>query len=73
MHHGSLVEAPGGDVYGAAVNLAARLQGVAKDGAVVTSLEAMGEVSGGFRFEPMGKLELKNVPVPVACFQVSAG
>lgn len=71
VHFGSLVEAPGGDVYGAAVNLAARLQGVAKDGTVVASSEAMLEVSGGFRFEPMGKLELKNVPTPIACFRVS--
>lgn len=71
VHFGSVVEAPGGDVYGATVNLAARLQGVAKDGTVVVSSEAMLEVSGGFRFEPMGKLELKNVPVPVACFKVA--
>ena len=72
VHFGSLVEAPGGDVYGATVNLAARLQSVAKDEAVVASAEAMMEVSGGFRFEPMGKLELKNVPVPIACFRVLA-
>ncbi len=72
VHFGSLVEAPGGDVYGAAVNLAARLQGVAKDGNVVASSQAMMEVTGGFRFEPMGKLELKNVPTPIACFRILA-
>lgn len=71
VHHGSVVEAPGGDVYGATVNLAARLQGVAKDGTVVASMDAVQEVAGGFRLEPMGKLELKNVPVPVACFRVA--
>lgn len=70
VHHGSIVEAPDGDIYGASVNLAARLQGAAKDGAVVASSEAMLEVSGGFRFEPMGRLELKNVPTPIACFKV---
>jgi class 3 adenylate cyclase len=71
VHYGSVVEAPGGDVYGAAVNLASRLQGAAKDGAVVASMEAVQEVAGGFRLEPLGKLELKNVPVPVACFRVA--
>jgi class 3 adenylate cyclase len=72
VHYGSVVEAPGGDVYGAAVNLAARLQGAAKDGAVVASSEAVLEATGGFRFEPLGKLELKNVPTPIACFRVFA-
>lgn len=73
VHYGSIVEAPGGDVYGAAVNLASRLQGAAKDGAVVASMEAVQEIAGGFRLEPLGKLDLKNVPVPVACFRVAAG
>jgi class 3 adenylate cyclase len=72
VHFGSVVEAPGGDVYGAAVNLAARLQGAAKDGTVVASSEAVLEATGGFRFESLGKLELKNVPTPIACFRVFA-
>ncbi len=72
LHHGSVVETPNGDVYGAAVNLAARLQNIAKNGEIVASAEAMMEVTGGFRFEPMGKLELKNVPTPIACFRVLA-
>ena len=72
IHFGSVVEAPGGDVYGAAVNLASRLQGAAKQGVIIASMEAVQEVSGGFRLEPIGKLDLKNVPVPVACFQVAA-
>lgn len=70
LHHGTVVEAPDGDVYGAAVNLAARLQGAAQNGEIVASSEAMLEVSSGFRFEPMGKLTLKNVPVPVLGFRV---
>jgi class 3 adenylate cyclase len=70
IHSGAVVEAPDGDVYGAAVNLAGRLQGAAKDGAVVVSSETMIEVTGRFSFEPMGKLELKNVATPVACFRV---
>jgi class 3 adenylate cyclase len=72
LHHGSVVEAPGGDVYGATVNLAARLQGAAKDGIIVASIEAVQEISGDFKLVPMGKLDLKNVPMPVACFQVTA-
>lgn len=71
IHHGSVVEVPGGDVYGAAVNLAARLQGAANDGVIIASIEAVTEVAGGFKLAPIGKLDLKNVPVPVACFQVT--
>jgi class 3 adenylate cyclase len=70
VHFGSVVEARDGDVYGAAVNLAARLQGVAANGGVVTSSEAMLEVRGGYRFESLGRLELKNVPAKIACFRV---
>jgi class 3 adenylate cyclase len=72
IHTGSVVEAPDGDVYGAAVNLAARLQGAAKDGIVVASLETVQELGQGFRLDPLGKLTLKNIPVPVACFSVRA-
>ncbi len=71
LHHGSVVEAPDGDIYGAAVNLAARLQGVARGGKVVASLDAVQELIAGFKVEPMGKVELKNIPVPVACFSVA--
>lgn len=71
LHRGSVVEAPDGDIYGAAVNLAARLQGIARGGKVVASLEAVQELSAAFKIEPMGKVELKNIPVPVACFSVA--
>lgn len=70
VHFGSLVEAPDGDVFGAAVNLAARIQGAAQGGVVVASADAVLEVAGGFRFEPMGRLELKNIPTPIPCFRV---
>ncbi len=72
IHQGSVVEAPDGDVYGAAVNLAARLQGAAKEGTIVASIEAVQEVTGGFKLAPLGKINLKNVPMPVVCFAVSA-
>jgi class 3 adenylate cyclase len=72
VHFGSLVEAHDGDVYGAAVNLAGHIKGVAKDGSVVASMEAVVGAAEGFQFESMGKLELKNIPTPIPCFRVTA-
>ena len=48
------------------------MQGAAKDGTVVTASGSQLEVPGGFRFEPMGKLEVKDVPTPIAWFRVLA-
>lgn len=63
MHHGEVVVGRDGDLYGADVNLAARLQGAAGDGELLASesvLAGLGDWQGERR-----ELRLKNVPLPV--------
>ena len=59
-----------GDVYGQGVNIAVRLQGVAKSGAVYVSRAAVDQARGKLqaRFEPVGKISLKNIAEPVEVF-----
>lgn len=69
MHHGTAV-ARSGDWFGAAVNLAARISGMAAGGEVLLSAatrEAAGRV-GGIRFDDRGRHRLRNVTQPVALF-----
>lgn len=63
MHHGEAVVGRDGDLYGADVNLAARLQGAAGDGELLASevaVAGLGDWQGERR-----ELRLKNVPVAV--------
>ena len=59
-----------GDVYGATVNLAARIAAHAQAGEVVVS-EETAERSGGdqLRFRPLGSVGLKGAARPVALYQ----
>lgn len=66
MHHGPAIER-NGDWFGAAVNLAARISGLAAGGEVLLSAatrEAAGEVAG-VRFVKCGPQRLRNVSAPV--------
>jgi class 3 adenylate cyclase len=60
-----------GDLFGAAVQLAARLCGAAEPGAITTSL-AVRELCMGktFRFADLGRLELKGLPEPTQIYAV---
>jgi TolB-like protein/class 3 adenylate cyclase len=60
----------GGDVYGQGVNIAVRLQENAKSGTVYVSRAAVEQARGkvAARFEPVGKLSLKNIAEPVEVF-----
>ena len=59
-----------GDVYGQGVNIAVRIQGVARSGAVYVSRAAVDHARGKLqaRFEPVGKIALKNIAEPVEIF-----
>ena len=62
LHHGPAVQR-GGDWFGATVNVAARLAGVADPGEVLTTAEtarAAGDI-GGISYRPRGMTKLKNV------------
>jgi class 3 adenylate cyclase len=69
LHHGPAVER-GGDYFGAAVNLAARVSGEASGGEVlVTGLTAaLAPELPGVLYEPRGRRALRNVREPVELF-----
>lgn len=70
MHMGDVVVAAQGDVFGAHVNLAARLQALAGPGEVVTSTRfaaAFREL--GIDAEAMPARRFKNIAEPVDCFR----
>jgi adenylate cyclase len=59
-----------GDVYGATVNLAARIASHAQAGQVVVSEETAHRSAGDdLRFQPLGPVTLKGVASPVALYQ----
>jgi class 3 adenylate cyclase len=62
LHHGPAVQR-GDDWFGATVNVAARVAGLAKSGEVVTTVEtarAAGDIEG-ISYQPRGEAKLKNV------------
>lgn len=65
----------GGDIYGDGVNIAARLETLAKPGGVCVSAkihaETLGKVAAAF--EDLGEQPLKNIARPVACYRVVWG
>jgi adenylate cyclase len=69
-----VVEKPDGSIYGDGVNIAARLQTIAKPGAVVASESLRLAVRGTLRaaFEPLGEQSLKNVAESVRAHRVVA-
>lgn len=60
-----------GDLFGATVQLSARLCAIAAHGCIAVST-AVRElcVGKGFRFNPMGEFELKGFPEPIPAFDV---
>jgi adenylate cyclase len=61
-----------GDIFGDGVNVAARLEGLAKPGGICISDDAYRQVRGKFdvTFEDVGERQLKNIARPVRVFQV---
>jgi class 3 adenylate cyclase len=73
IHAGGLIVRDG-DVYGATVNVAARVAGHADAGEVVVTDVVRAEAEGapaptGVRFEPVGEATLKGVAAPVSLFR----
>ncbi|HVG76248.1 MAG TPA: adenylate/guanylate cyclase domain-containing protein [Thermoleophilaceae bacterium] len=69
LNHGSAIERDG-DYFGAAVNLAARVSGVATGGEVMLTAQtaALAPDLEGVFYEPRGREELRNVREPVELF-----
>ena len=69
IHCGEVTVRPDGDVFGATVNLASRLQDFATAGRIVLSSEAVAEARlEPARVEALGPARFKNIPDPVPCF-----
>jgi len=66
------VRAQGERLFGTGINVAARLQGLAKPGELCISKKVFEEVRGNldFRFEDLGEHEVKNIPEPVHVYAV---
>jgi adenylate cyclase len=64
-----------GDLFGDAVNVAARLEGLAEAGGVCISGSVFEQVKHklSFGFQDMGAQEVKNIAEPVPAFRVVAG
>ncbi|MGQ0682295.1 tetratricopeptide repeat protein [Bradyrhizobium sp.] len=62
-----------GDIFGDAVNVAARLQSLAEPGSVYSSAAVVDQLRGhvGFAWEDLGEKSLKNISRPVKVFRLA--
>jgi TolB-like protein/class 3 adenylate cyclase/Tfp pilus assembly protein PilF len=75
IHVGDVVEESDGDLMGDGVNIAARLQGVAKPGAICLSEQAYWQVKGRLDLKviDLGPVPLKNIAEAVHVYSVEVG
>ena len=75
IHLGDVVEESDGDLMGDGVNIAARLQSVAKPGAICLSEDAHRQVSGRLDMEvtDLGPTHLKNIERPIRVYSLQVG
>jgi adenylate cyclase len=70
IHLGDVVEEGDGDLMGDGVNIAARLEGIAKPGAICLSEDAYRQVKGrlDFAVTDLGATQLKNIAEPIRVY-----
>jgi adenylate cyclase len=75
IHLGDVVEESDGDLMGDGVNIAARLEGVAKPGAICLSEQAYWQVKGrlDLKVSDLGLVPLKNIAEPVRVYSLEVG
>jgi adenylate cyclase len=75
IHLGDVVEEADGDLMGDGVNIAARLEGIAKPGAICLSEDAYRQVSGRLDMEvtDLGPTKLKNIEKPIRVYSLEVG
>ena len=75
VHIGDVVEEDDGDLMGDGVNIAARLEGIAKPGAICLSDQAYWQVKSrlDIAVSDLGITQLKNIAEPVRAFSVEIG
>jgi adenylate cyclase len=75
IHLGDVVEETDGDLMGDGVNIAARLEGVAKPGAICLSEQAYWQVKGrlDLKVTDLGATQLKNIAEPIHVYSLEVG
>ena len=75
IHVGDVVEESDGDLMGDGVNIAARLEGIAKPGAICLSEDAYRQVSGRLEMEvtDLGPTQLKNIDRRIRAYSLQVG
>jgi adenylate cyclase len=72
IHLGDVVEESDGDLMGDGVNIAARLEGIAKPGAIYISEDAYRQVRArlDLAVSDLGETQLKNIPLPMRVYSL---
>ena len=75
IHLGDVVEEADGDLMGDGVNIAARLEGIAKPGAICLSEQAYCQVKGrlDLAITDLGDQQLKNIADPIRVYSLEVG
>jgi adenylate cyclase len=75
IHLGDVVEESDGDLMGDGVNIAARLQGVAKPGGICISDDAFRQVKSrlDLKVSDLGPVPLKNIAEPLRVYSLEVG
>ena len=75
IHLGDVVEESDGDLMGDGVNIAARLEGIAKPGAICLSEQAYWQVKSRLDLvvSDLGAIQLKNIAEPVRVYAIEVG
>jgi len=75
IHLGDIVEESDGDLMGDGINIAARLEGIAKPGAICLSEDAYRQVKARLNLvvNDLGTTQLKNIADPIRIYSVEVG
>ena len=75
VHLGDVVEETDGDLMGDGVNIAARLEGISRPGAIALSEDAYRQVKGRLDLSvtDLGNKELKNIAEPIRVYSLDVG
>jgi adenylate cyclase len=75
IHLGDVVEEADGDLMGDGVNIASRLEGIAKPGAICLSEDAYRQMSGrlDMKVTDLGPTQLKNIERPIWVYSLQVG
>jgi adenylate cyclase len=75
IHLGDVVEEADGDLMGDGINIAARLEGVAKPGAICLSEDAYRQVKSrlDLAVTDLGATQLKNIAEPIRVYSLEVG